>query len=85
MSEEKEVKEIPVSDQVKQTYQKYANKCFELGQAIYKMNTIKSDFEISQSNQLIDIDKLAKDHDKLMAKQNAQKVELPKSPEGEAI
>lgn len=69
MSEEKDV--TPVApDQVQQAFQKYADKCFELGNAVYKNNKINKDFDIYENNCLVDIDKLAKDHDKILAERN---------------
>lgn len=61
--------EVPVVNEAQVSYEKYARKCFELGQAVYKEYRIDKDLEIAKSNLLVDVDKLAKEHDKLIAAQ----------------
>ncbi len=50
-------------------YNLFANKCFELGQALYLKNQYEEGFEQKKSALLYDIDKLAKKHDSKLAKE----------------
>lgn len=78
MSEEKEVAELKPADKVQIAANAYANKCCLLGQMVYKMDKANKDFDLDKHNVLIDVDKLAKEYDALLAKQNG-KIEEPKA------